>query len=412
MSTSVLPPVATTTQFLVDSAALLKTAQLAMLLIPRNPVVPVLDHLLLRVGKAAGPHAPRFLRVISGDLEHTFTSRALPVECVSTREESALCVPAKQLTDLLRNISAQPLTLRFDAQQETGPVLNVQAALPHSLLPGGTGRAQYSLCSEPAAEYPRIPARGLTQAIVAVPGHLLLSGLKLALPVVSSDELRPAMGGVYVQVSASTLRLVATDGHRLVRYTKEDQHTLTGAQTITGVIPRRAAQVLTSLISRQEKVELEWLADSLLVKMEAGELRIRLIDERYPDYENVLPTALPNVLTAHRCELLAGVKRCALFASKTNHQLVFRLAPGACELVAEDRDFQNSAAESVPGSYAGEPMAIGLNAAFLSAFLLALPCQNVKLSMSTPQRAVTLQSADAEDGLLLLLMPLMLSNLY
>ncbi|WP_426491100.1 DNA polymerase III subunit beta [Hymenobacter sp. 102] len=404
MSTSVLTSF--TTSFLISSAALLKSAQFAGLLVKHNPVVPILENLLLRIEPAKNGNGS--LQVCSCDLEHFFTSKSLLIEGLGTTTATSVCVPAKQLTDLLRSLNAQPLTLRVD---DSGPLpyLHVQAAVPHSLLPLGTGRAKYALAGEPGSDFVRNVALGLPTSIVHVPAHLLLAGLATVLPVLSRDDLRPAMTGVYVEITKSFFRLVGTDGHRLVRFTKDDQHVLDGP-AVSCIIPRRAAEVLVKLLDRRENVELVLLGNDLFVKMQQGQLRIRLLDEKYPDYENVLPKDLPNVLTAHRLELLAGVKRCELFANKITYQLVLRLNESTCEIIGEDKDFDNLATESVPGTFAGEAMTIGLNSRFLAGFLAAMPCQNVQLRMSNPNRAVVLQSADAEDGLLCLLMPVMLNN--
>ncbi|RSK29876.1 DNA polymerase III subunit beta [Hymenobacter metallilatus] len=393
----------------INSANLLKAAQYASLLVTRNPVVPVLENLLLEVEPTKTKYSTaRSLRLISSDLEHRFTSRSIPIEATVYPEGASICVPGRQLTDLLRNISEQPVTLEIE-EDGGHPYLLLKAELALSLLPSGKGAATYELAGEAGGEFPRNTVLALPTTTLHIPGHLLLEGLALTLPVTGTDELRPAMTGILLEVSAQQFQLVATDGHRLVRFTKQDQHSLQGIERRC-IIPRKAAELLHKLVDRRERLEMQLLNDNIRVVMEKGELLIRLIDERYPDYENVIPEFQPNVLTAHRLELLAGVKRAALFANKTTHQIALHLRGDGCELVAEDLDFDNRARESVSGSYQGESMAIGFSYRFLQGFLQLLPCQNVKMSMSTPSRAIVLQSADANDGVLCLLMPVMLNN--
>lgn len=399
----------THTKFIISGAALLKYTRLAALLVKYNPVVPVLENVLLQVSQANKFSSLAMLRVISSDLENYFTSAALPIEGRGGIDGAGLCIPAKQLNDLLRELPDQPLTLDMLEQPNEMPALFVNASLNLSLLPGGCGRARYELSGESAADFIRPTKMGTVTTTLSVPGHLLLAGLAATLPYVTTDELRPAMTGVLLDAGESRFTMVATDGHRLVRFTKEDQHTLEGIARRC-IIPGRAATLLTKLVDRREQVLLLISENQMLVEMEKGTLQIRLTDEKYPDYENIIPVDQPNVLTVHRTELLAAVKRVGLFTNKTNHQVAFRLSEDSCDLEGEDLDFGNKATESVPGTYQGEGMRMGFNSRFLQSFLSTMPCQSVEISMTTPSRAAVLQSADADDGLLCLLMPVMINS--
>ena|GEM_PF-105867 len=393
---------ATLTRCLISSTSLLKSLQVAQLAAPRHhPVVPILETLLLEF---AGPETSRTLSVTGYDMEHRFTSRPLPIES-NWGGAQGLCVPGKQLIELLKNLHEQPLTL---AIQESH-ALHVHATLQHSLLEAA-GTARYELASESAADYPPAIPLGAVHALLTLPGHLLLAALHATLPVTGTDELRPCMMGVFLRADQNKVAFCATEGHRLVTVTKEDQHNLTG-RDFSLILPRRSCEMLLKLINPRENVHLHVDPTQARIELEKGTLQVRLIDERYPDYENIIPVSNPNVLVAHRLELLASIKRLALFSNKTTHQIRLELRPGqTSKLHAEDLDFASYATESVPGTYDGESIQIGLNAHFLRLFLENMGCQSIKLSMSTPNRALLLQSADAQDGVLCLLMPVMLNN--
>jgi DNA polymerase-3 subunit beta len=400
----------TLTTLLISSAALLKAAQHAQLAVPiHQPVVPILENLLLSVVAQRGKHGVSSSLTVTGyDLEHRFTSRPLPLERRDT-DNAALCVPGKQLIELLRNLADQPLTAKMLDCATPSPSLHINAWLSHSLLTGGNGAARYELAGERADDYPREADLGEVVATLRIPAHVLLAGLTATLPVTSTDELRPAMTGVLISVKGHALEFAATCGHRLVVVTKQDQHEGTGEASF--IVPRKACDMLLKLMDKREAVEVLISKTQVLFKLEKGELQARLIDEKYPDFRNVIPAANPNVLVVHRTEMLAAVKRLMIFSNRTTYHIAFDLneATGS-QLVAEDLDFQNKVTESMPGTYTGDLFAIGFNARFLRFFLEKLPCQSVRISMSSSNRAAVLQSADADDGLLCLLMPVMLNS--
>ena len=138
----------------------------------------------------------------------------------------------------------------------------------------------------------------------------------------------------------------------------------------------------------------------------------RLIDERYPDYENVIPVSNPNKLTINRQELLNSVRRISIYANKTTHQVRLRLAGSELTISAEDLDFSNEASERLACQYDGEDMEIGFNARFLLEMLSNIDSEEITLELSTPNRAGLLMPAQADENesILMLVMPVMLNN--
>ena len=138
----------------------------------------------------------------------------------------------------------------------------------------------------------------------------------------------------------------------------------------------------------------------------------RLIDERYPDYENVIPVSNPNKLIISRQELLNSVKRISIYSNKTTHQVRLRLIGSELTVSAEDLDFSNEANEKLACQYDGEDMEIGFNAKFLQEMLSNIDSEEITLELSTPNRAGLLMptTPDDHENILMLVMPVMLNN--
>jgi DNA polymerase-3 subunit beta len=139
----------------------------------------------------------------------------------------------------------------------------------------------------------------------------------------------------------------------------------------------------------------------------------RLIDGKYPNYEAVIPTDNPNKLTIDREALLNSIRRVAIFANQSTHQVRFKISGKELMLSAEDIDFSNEAKERLTCSYEGEDMEIGFNSRFLQEMLNNIGSDEITIEMSAPNRAGIMHpvSSDNEnEDILMLVMPVMLNQ--
>jgi DNA polymerase-3 subunit beta len=138
----------------------------------------------------------------------------------------------------------------------------------------------------------------------------------------------------------------------------------------------------------------------------------RLIDQKYPNYENVIPKENPNKLHIGKSELLGTLRRMNIFANKISHQVRFSLRTNEVEISAEDLEFANEARETLKCHYDGNNMDIGFNAAFLMEIVSNVETSNLYIEMSAPSRAgiVLPDVQDEGENVLMLIMPIMLNN--
>ena len=218
------------------------------------------------------------------------------------------------------------------------------------------------------------------------------------------------MTGVFIQLDTEHVTFVATDAHKLVRYRRKDASSTSVASFI---IPKKALILLkNALPAENTQVKVNYDASSAFFKFNNMRLICRLIDERYPDYEAVIPKINPNHLIVERLPFLNSLKRVSIFANKTTHQVGLRISGNELNISAEDIDFSNEAFERLGCQFEGEDMEIGFNARFLIEMLSNLDSAEVKLELSTPNRAgliIPLEMDSAED-VLMLVMPVMLNS--
>jgi DNA polymerase-3 subunit beta len=226
----------------------------------------------------------------------------------------------------------------------------------------------------------------------------------------STDELRPAMTGVYLNLSETNATFVATDSHRLIRYRRVD---IASDMKHTMIIPRKALTLLRSTIPAEiTNVNLEFNASNAFFNFNNIKMICRLIDERFPDYENVIPVDNQNVMVINRQEFLSSLKRISIYANKTTHQVRLKITGSELMISAEDLDFSNEANERLSCEHNGADIEIGFNAKFLVEMLGNMEGKEIKLQLSAPNKAGIIVPTEAEENedVLMLIMPVMLSS--
>lgn len=371
--------------FLVSSTTLLKQLNSISGVIASNPVIPILENFLFEI-------EPNKLIVSASDLETSIVAEIT----VEASEKGKIAVPAKILLDTLKNLPEQPVNFIID--EETYSIE----------LSSDNGR--YKLTGENAADFPRIPEPDGNTDKIELNSEILGRAINKTLFATSNDELRPAMTGVYISMSDSNVTFVATDGHRLVKCQRVD---VVSSKEANVIIPKKSLNLLKNVLSG-ERIDVSMNYNSSNAFFDFGNVKMvcRLIDERYPDYNNVIPLDNPNKMMINRAELLSSVRRISIYANKTTHQIRFKIAGSELQISAEDLDFSNEANERLSCDYEGEDMEIGFNARFLMEILNNLNSNQVVLELSTPNRAGILVPVDKEENeeLLMLIMPVMLNN--
>jgi DNA polymerase-3 subunit beta len=371
-------------RFIVSTSTLLKQLQSVSGALSNSTVLPILENFLFEIKEGN-------LTISATDLQTSMTT-SLTVEA---KENGRIAIPSRILLDTLKSLPEQPIAFNID---DNTFAIEINA-----------GDGKYKLSGENGEDFPKIPVVENASS-VNLPASVLAEAINKTIFAVSNDELRPAMTGVYCQLSTSSLTFVATDAHKLVRYRRKDAK---AASTASFILPKKALNLLKSALPSEDiNVSVEYNSTSAFFKFSNINLVCRLIDERYPDYEAVIPQNNPNKLTIDRQAFLGSLNRVAIYANKTTHQVRLKINGSELNISSEDIDFANEAHERLSCQYDGEDMEIGFNARFLIEMLKNLSCEEVMLEMSTPNRAGLLlpQNGDENEDVLMLVMPVMLNS--
>ena len=179
------------------------------------------------------------------------------------------------------------------------------------------------------------------------------------------------------------------------------------------IIPRKALNLLkATLPSENTPVSIDFNMSNAYFKFGNIKMICRLIDERYPDYENVIPSNNNIKMAIGRTDFLSALKRISIYANKTTHQVRLKITGSELQISAEDLDFSNEANERLSCDHEGEDIEIGFNAKFLIEMLNNSDTDQIKLMMSAPNKAGVILPVekDKNEDILMLVMPVMLNQ--
>jgi DNA polymerase III subunit beta len=370
-----------TMNFVVSSTNLLKHLQSVSGVLTTNNTLPILDNFLFQVEADT-------LTVAASDLETTMQTRL----SIEANEVGKICIPAKLILDVLKNLPEQPLTFSVNLDN-----FGIEIAYNN----GKSKMVGYN-----GGDYPKSADVKETESI-KIPGDIISSAINKTLFATGNDELRPVMNGVFCQLSSSDVIFVATDAHKLVRYRRTDVN----ANGISSfILPKKALTLLKNNLKGDEDVLVSYNDSNAIFAYNDAVLTCRLIDGKYPNYEAVIPKENPNILTVDRLSFQSAIKRVSIFSNKTTHQVQLKISGSELNISAEDLDFSNEANERLTCSYDGEDMEIGFNSRFLLEMLNNIDTTEINIKMSQPSRAgliMPVASENENEEILMLIMPVM-----
>ncbi len=350
--------------------------------VPTKTTLPILSNVLLRL-------EGNTLTLVATDLEISVLTEVT----VQGAEDGNLCVPAKKIGDITRELDGLDLTFVKDDSLN----LSIEAGKGKYLVPGIS-----------AQEFPVLPEfEGATELDLNV--GKLDSLIQRTIFAVSRDELRPALTGVFMQIRNSEMRAVSTDGHRLVKVVDKTFKFEGDPREL--IVPVKALDLIKRNLPDDGAVKCIIGETQLEVKLENTTIFSRLIEGKYPHYESVIPTNNDTTMSVSVQALAQAVKRVQIFANPIGRQVVFHITPGLLEIRAEDIELGGRGNEAIQAQYDGEEKTIGYNSMYILELMKHVKTDDVRFELGGPKQAGIVKPMEQEEGedFLMLIMPVRLS---
>ena len=367
-------------KFKVNSKVLEKLLSKVIPAVPVRTPMPILENFLFDIHDG-------LLTVSATDLEIAIRSSIN----VAADENVKMVIPARLLYDIIRSLG--------DAQINFETESNLKLKLT-------TDNGVYNIGFSSPEDFPEIMSVSREKEIV-------LNGLDIKKAIdqtsfaMSKEDMRPAMTGTLLEFSEDGLRFVATDGHRLVKYVNKS---ISSDKIEQYIIPERAISVLSKQLSDND-VKIYLSTTNIMMQLSDVDFISRLIGEKYPAYNSVIPLENENILKVKTTDILSTIKRMMLFSANSK-QVKVSIVNDNLEISAEDIDHGSDAKENIFCEYKGEPMDIGFNTSYMNDILSHINKDEVIFKLHSPTKAVVIEPVQKKENLdlMMLLMPVRLNT--
>lgn len=374
-------------RFTVSSSALSSKLNMLAKVIGSKNSLPILDCFLFQVANGE-------MSITASDSDNVIKST---LALTDHDGEGEFCVPNRVILDALKELPEQPLHFDVDT---AGEAVAIKIVYQNGL---------YNFTGQSAEEYPRTQSMNDAYTTVSLPTEMLINNISRSLFATANDELRPVMNGIYFDLTADALAIVASDGHKLVR---SKNFTIKSESPSAFNLPKKPASLLKNILSKDgDDAIIKFDDRSAEIQFTDGVMRCRLIDGRYPNYNSVIPNN-PNEVTVDRRGLQSALRRVLPFASESSQLIRFHIESGRFEVSSEDIDFSTSAKEQLSCEYNGSPISIGFKGSSLMEILSNLTSDNIIIQLADPSRAGIIVPAEQPENedILMLIMPMLLND--
>jgi DNA polymerase III subunit beta len=370
-------------KFEVSSSELLKNLTLASGVIASSPVLPITEDFLFNLKGNA-------LTIRATNVENTVIAKTE----VNGIEKGELAISAKMLLETLKALPDQPITIgHADGNDKIVEILS--------------SYGKYQLTADVSDDFPIINEDDDME-------NFTFDCLKLSSAInktafaVSNDEMRLAMTGVLMMIDYNKVIFVATDAHKLVKYTFGNIQTEISDSII---LSKKLIGLLKSALPSHGEVNISFNRKNAVFSFGETKIISKLIEAKYPDFNAVIPVDNPFELTANKKDLQNSLKRIGIYANKSTNQVILNMAENSLTLSGQDLDFSNEAVEQLACRYNGEPMTMGFNSKIFVELLGNIDTEETIIQLSTPSRAGILvpQEQESDEHIMMLIMPV-LSN--
>lgn len=370
-------------KFTVSRNSFYSTLQKVIHVIPAKSTVDILYNVLIIAEQNK-------LQIIATDLEIT---QVAWTEC-NVETEGSVTVPGKLLLDIIREMPELEITFNADE--------NFKILIESPL-------GEYKLSGQNKKEYPSVPLVESDQKI-SLENSVLKRMIEKTLFACSTDNLRPALTGVFCQIFESEYRMVATDGHRLVKaiHTKFENPGFTREL----IIPTKALNFVARNLTEKGSQQITLSDNHILFELPSTNIYSRLIKDPYPDYERVIPQEYSKEMEINKSEFISSVKRVSLFSNPMTYQVRLKMEQDNLTVHAQDIDFGGEANETITCKFSHETIEIAYNANYLLDILRHMDTEEIKfLVEDSDGPGLVYPDKQAEDEeLVMLIMPVRINS--
>jgi len=350
----------------IQRETLLRPLQIASSVVERRQTLPVLSNVLVNCRNNT-------LTLTGTDLEVEMIAR---IALDSVADDGETTLPARKILDICRALpEAASITLTMEGDK----------ALIRS------GRSRFTLSSLPASDFPNIEPL-VSPFEFSIAQKALKSLIEQTQFSMAQQDVRYYLNGLMLELSPNRLRAVATDGHRLaISETAADIQIQENRQII---IPRKGVTELARLLEDSDsQLHLQVGDNHIKVDLPDISFTSKLIDGKFPDYQQVIPAAPTKIVTCERLSLYQAFARASVLSNEKYRGMRIQLSNNQLKATVHNPE-QEEAEEELEVQYQGDDFEIGFNVSYFIDALAAIQGDQVQVQFTDSNHSCLVNGTD------------------
>jgi len=342
-------------KFSIEREALIKPLQIVSGVVERRQTLPILSNVLIKINADQ-------LSMSATDLEVEMQAQTV----IKGAKPGEITLPARKFIDICR---ALPEESRIE--------VNVDGA--RAVI--RSGKSRFVLSTLPASEFPNIETSKnvLSFEISQAKLKYIIDRTHFAM---AHQDVRYYLNGMSLETTDELLRTVATDGHRLALCETDAKIKQKENQQV--IIPRKGVQELLRLLEETDNpAQVQLGTNYIRVATDNMGFISKLVDGRFPDYQNVVPQGGTKLVTCSRDALKQALVRVSILSNEKYRGIRLQFTTGLLRIFAHNPE-QEEAEEEVVIDYSGDNLEIGFNVNYLLDAITASTSEQIELSLSDP----------------------------
>jgi DNA polymerase-3 subunit beta len=360
------------------NSTLLGPLQFVTGIVERRHTLPILSNVLIDIED----HAVHFLAT---DLEVQIRATA---KLDTAHKPGSLTVGAKKFQDILRALP---------------PDADISLETKESRLTVRAGKSRFSVQTLAAEDFPKIAETKDDATEIAIPQRDFRRVLGLVQFAMAVQDIRYYLNGVLVSCDGATLRVVATDGHRLSMASYKLTESIA---KIEAILPRKTVLELIKLLDESDDpIHMKMQQNQVKFNFAGIEIVSKIVEGKFPDYTKVIPSGYTNHIQLNRLEFQAALQRASILSNDKIRGVRLVFTKDSLAIICSNND-QEEAEESLGIEYDREPMDIAFNIAYLLDALSHLSSETIQLSLGEANMSSALLTLAGSDDFKYVVMPM------
>ena len=283
--------------------------------------------------------------------------------------------------------------------------VDIDIAGPHINIKSEKG-ISFDIPTVPFQEYPEIP-ENKHEALFTIETDKLKKIINSLLYAINAEPTKPALNGAYFNFAQDKIDFVATDGHRLVKITRQNETNIGQGY----IIPKKYLNILNTFLEGQKETSLIFSEDYVFLNNGKDVFYSKIIDEKFPNYNAVIPESNPEKLTAQKTEMLNNIKAASIATNKNTNQISLNFSEGKVYFKSVNQPESKTVYAPVKSAeYKGEELAIGFNAVYLKEAVAKYPSEEISFTFKDANSATLFLPKENDQKTIILLMPVRINE--